>query len=59
MNDEEKARQAWRLWHLIRMVSDALWDYHEKEFLEFCEQSHSENQYIGKSCPKTDEEIPF
>jgi hypothetical protein len=46
MKDEANA---WRLWHLMQLVSDALWDYNEEAFLKFCEESQKDSEYICKS----------
>jgi hypothetical protein len=52
-----EAEQAWRLWHLLQLVSDALWSRYESAFLDFCgEESCQGRSYAGA---EDTEEQPF
>lgn len=31
-----EAEEAWRLWHLLQELSDALWDRYASAFMDFC-----------------------
>jgi hypothetical protein len=56
MNDEEKA---WRLWHLMQEVSDALWERNERAFMKFCAQEDKRNCYIKAASEQSEDDLPF
>jgi hypothetical protein len=56
MNDEEKA---WRLWHLMQEVSDALWDRNKRAFMEFCVREDERSGSIKAGCAETEDDLPF
>lgn len=39
-----EAEQAWRIWNLLQMLSDALWERYESAFLDYC----------GENCTRGD-----
>ena len=56
MNDEQKA---WRLWHLMQEVSDALWERNEQAFMEFCTQGNKQAGYTKRVPVETNDDLPF
>jgi hypothetical protein len=56
MNDEEKA---WRLWHLMQEVSDALWERNARAFMKFCVREDERNGYLKAVSAETEDDLPF
>lgn len=56
MNDEEKA---WRLWHLMQEVSDALWEHNVRSFMKFCVLEDERTRSIKVSSAQTEDDLPF
>jgi hypothetical protein len=48
--NSQSPESAWRLWHLLNQLADALWQSYEKEFLDFCIQD-AKDQSSVKSLP--------
>jgi hypothetical protein len=45
-----EAQNAWRLWQLLRMLVDMLWERYESEFTEFsAEEKRLDNWYYLQS----------
>jgi hypothetical protein len=40
-----EAEEAWRLWHLLQALGDALWKRYESAFLDFCGEDSRDNGY--------------
>jgi hypothetical protein len=56
MNDEEKA---WRLWHLMQEVSDALWERNARAFMKFCVQEDERNGSPRAASGQPEDDLPF
>lgn len=48
----DEACDAWRLWHLLQMVSDALWERYESAFMDFCAEERGRGER-----PASDKEV--
>jgi hypothetical protein len=55
-----EAEEAWRLWHLLQNLSDALWNRYESAFLDFCgENVGRHGSDAGLKENTGDSELPF
>jgi hypothetical protein len=49
---------AWRLWQLLRMLVDMLWEYYQDEFTEFSTQERMRNKWRYLH-PDEEDLLPF
>lgn len=49
-----EAQEAWRLWHLLRLAGDALWDRYDREFMDF---SSEQREYTGGCASPTERDV--
>ena len=45
MKDENEVKFAWKIWHLLSLLNDSIWEYYEDEFLQH--QQHANVLYRG------------
>ena len=45
MKDQNEIKFAWKIFHLLSLLNDSIWDYYEDEFLEL--QNHATVVYRG------------
>ena len=41
MKDDTEVKFAWKIWHLISLLNDLIWDYYKNEFIK------QNRQYTG------------
>ena len=57
MKDENEIKFAWKIWHLISLLNDSIWEYYEDEFLQLQQHTHvlyrgSLNDHMGHDDPQ-------
>lgn len=55
-----EAEEAWRLWHLLQVLSDELWNKYESAFMDFCgEDMHNADSSAVMREQFGEEDLPF
>ena len=39
MKDDNEVKFAWKIWHLISLLNDLIWEYYEDDFLQYQQQT--------------------
>jgi len=57
MKDENEIKFAWKIFHLLSLLNDLIWEYYEDEFLQFQQHTHvlyrgSLNDHMGHDDPE-------
>lgn len=57
-----EAEEAWRLWQLLHLLSNALWERYESAFMDFCGESDRSTDVAVSWLPPAGEradDLPF
>jgi hypothetical protein len=57
MKDEYEIKFAWKIWHLISLLNDLIWEYYEDDFLQLQQRTHvfyrgSLDDHMGNDDPE-------
>jgi hypothetical protein len=58
MKDDNEVKFAWKIWHLISLLNDSIWEYYEDEFINMHRQHTnvlyrgSLNDHMGRDDPQ-------